>query len=594
MSFFYRLTLAFSVVSLAVSQISDSTFSKLPNALTIPSKFDPIIPAYWTGLPHHRRTPFAISPDGTTAYLAYLTTSYASVVVQPVDPTTFTAKGSSVEIQRAREVSGLVAQNDGFAVLVKVDTDAPGVPFPIATIMRYKGTTKAWERAVNGPSVNAQSGHSSSPDMNGDLVYSDKAGLYAAYFVVAAYSGAANGHYGDSIQYVDDTGALKTMSGASSTFGCSHNTGIAFEAADAAPFASVCAEDHGSIWLNTNTQYMGGVKIANENTTNGVSGEPMGGMGGSYSALSRFIGSDQYIFAWASRGAVNLTPDTWMGDGYVQSSPRWLNHNAAISIMATKSTLAGAQAISQVGASSGDSQVIWVTKSDSVDHQNIHVAAFNDNYALVTYEILDSPDCQPVPLSCTGTFSGTGMQLVDKTGKLIGSPVVAADAYVAGDMVNVGDKLCWPYVQMTWDLSQPKSNGTYTNKISFACMGLQGGSTTPTSNTGSNPNSNSNSNPTTPKPTPSPMPRSNTPAPSVQDTTPKDVDSTQQPAKNTTQHQNDTTKPKDTTPVNSSSNPKSNSQNCEGFKKCTSQTDCGSGYKCLKVRAGRSVCVPAS
>lgn len=90
--------------------------------------------------------------------MAYLDTTYASVVVQPVDPATFAAKGSSVSIKRAREVSGLVAQNDGFAVLVKVDTDASGVPFPIATIMRYKGTTKAWERAVNGPSVNAQSG----------------------------------------------------------------------------------------------------------------------------------------------------------------------------------------------------------------------------------------------------------------------------------------------------------------------------------------------------------------------------------------------------------------------------------------------------
>ena len=61
MSFFYRLTLAVSVVSLAVAQISDSTFNKHPNALKIPSSFDPIIPAYWTGLPHHRRTPFAVS-----------------------------------------------------------------------------------------------------------------------------------------------------------------------------------------------------------------------------------------------------------------------------------------------------------------------------------------------------------------------------------------------------------------------------------------------------------------------------------------------------------------------------------------------------
>jgi len=60
-----------------------------------------------------------------------------------------------------------------------------------------------------------------------------------------AYTGDASGHFGDSIQYVTDTGDIKTISGASSTFGCSHNTGIALEAADAPPFASVCAEDHG-------------------------------------------------------------------------------------------------------------------------------------------------------------------------------------------------------------------------------------------------------------------------------------------------------------------------------------------------------------
>jgi hypothetical protein len=128
------------------------------------------------------------------------------------------------------------------------------------------------------------------PDANGDLVYSSVSGLYAAYFVVtgktvrdlccdptltrsSAYTGDAAGHFGDSIQYVDDTGALQTIS-SSSTFGCSHNTGIGLEAADTPPFASVCAEDHGAIWLNTDTQYMSGVKIANENTTNGVSGEP--------------------------------------------------------------------------------------------------------------------------------------------------------------------------------------------------------------------------------------------------------------------------------------------------------------------------------
>jgi len=65
-----------------------------------------------------------------------------------------------------------------------------------------------------------------------------------------AYTGDAAGHFGDSIQYVDDTGALQETT-SSSTFGCSHNTGIGIEAADTVPFATICAEDQGDIWYVT-------------------------------------------------------------------------------------------------------------------------------------------------------------------------------------------------------------------------------------------------------------------------------------------------------------------------------------------------------
>ena len=284
-----------------------------------------------------------------------------------------------------------------------------------------------------------------------------------------AYTGDATGHFGDSIQYVDDTGALQTIS-SSSTFGCSHNTGIGLEAADAPPFASICAEDHGAIWLNTDTQYMSGVKIANENTTNGVSGEPMGGMSGSYSNLALFPSTSKYIFAWQSRGALDLTLDTWMGAPYTQCSPRWLNHNVAIATMSSKDTLTGAQASSTVGAAEGDSQVNWITESMTEDHQNVHVATINSNLSLVTWETLTTPDCQPVPLGCSGTYAGTSFQLVDSSGAKSGATVTSTSVFVSGDIANVGtDKVCWPYVDMIWDLSQPLSSGPLQTKMSFAC-----------------------------------------------------------------------------------------------------------------------------
>ncbi|KAG8739137.1 hypothetical protein FRC10_006107 [Ceratobasidium sp. 414] len=459
----------------ALAALSASNLKINSDTLTLPASFDPIQAAYWTGLPHHRRTPFAVSPDGKSAYLAFLSAAKDAVYVQPVDPITFTSNGDAVKIANAKEAGGLVAHNDGFALLttlpVPSDTPATSTPpdsHPIATLIRYKNGSQAWSAALNGPGVHADFGLTATPDINGDLAYSPESGMYGAYFVVTAYTGAASGHFGDSVQYVNDAGVLQNIS-QSSAWGCSHNTGIAFEAASAPPFASVCAEDHGAIWLNTDTRSMNGIKIANENATNGVSGEPMGGMSGSYSNLAA-LDSGRYIFAWQSRGAVNLTPDSWMGDGYTQASPRWLNHNVAIATMNSKNQLAGPQAISTVGAASGDDQVTWITKDSGIDHQNVRVAtAGNGQLAVVIWEQITSPNCQPVPLSCSGTFAGTYAQLVDATGtgSAVGTAInLGTDVTVSGDIATIGTSVCWPFVKQTWDLSKPKSTGTSVTKIS--------------------------------------------------------------------------------------------------------------------------------
>lgn len=196
-------------------------------------------------------------------------------------------------------------------------------------------------------------------------------------------------------------------------------------------------------------------------------------MSGSYSNFARFPSSDSYIFAWQSRGALDLTENTWLGDGYTQCSPRWLNHNVAISIMTDKSSLAGEQATSVVGAAEGDTQVNWITYSSTEDHQNVHVEALNSNLSMVTWEILTNPDCQPVPLGCSGTFSGTSFQFVDSAGSKVGSAVNETAVTVSGDLARINGKLCWPFVNQVWDLSAPKSTGMLTTKMSFACAAEQ-------------------------------------------------------------------------------------------------------------------------
>ncbi|KAI1487890.1 hypothetical protein F5X96DRAFT_647874 [Biscogniauxia mediterranea] len=461
--------------------LSDSSLETHVDSLALEFSFKPVKEAYWTGLPHHRRTPFAVSPDGKSAYLAYLDSSETDVHVQQVDPSTFAAVGSTVTVTGGKEAGGLVAHDDGFALLTNEalpsgTTDAPADNTPVPVLYRYTNGEQSWKTFLGGPGVHADFGLAASPDLNGDLVFSEEANLYGAYFVVTDYTGDAAGHYGDSIQYVKPDGTLQTIDGASSSWGCSHNTGIAFEAADAAPFASICAEDQGDIWLNTDTQSMSGIKISNENTTNGASGESLGGMSGSYSGLARLIGQDSYVFTWVSRGAVDLTANEWLGGGNTQASNRTNNRNVAIAQLTNKNTLNGEEATSEVGAADGDLQVNWLTQG-TADCSNAHVAAFNGESVLITWEEIADPFCEYIAMGCRGTFTGSYFQLVTGGAK-VGEPVKSMDTFVAGDMVTMSDgRICWPYVSMDWTLDQavPYGGSTETTtKMSFACMNLDG------------------------------------------------------------------------------------------------------------------------
>ncbi|KAF7164711.1 hypothetical protein CNMCM6106_001123 [Aspergillus hiratsukae] len=482
---FFVLSLLSAALDVAAG-LTASNLQKHVDVLALNFNFNPVKAAYWTNYPHHRRTPFAVSPDGKSAYLAYLDSSETDVHVQQLDPSTFQATGTTVTVAGGKEAGGLVAHNDGFALLTNEampagTANAPPSNTPVPVLYRYTNGKQTWKTWLGGPGVHEADGLSASPDLNGDLAYSESAKMYGAYFVVTDYEGWAKGHFGDSIQYVSENGKLETIAGASSSWGCSHNTGIAFEAADEPPFASICAEDQGAIWLNTKTQGMSntGVKISNENTTNGGSGEPMGGMSGSYSGLARFADTARYIFTWVSRGAIDVTENTWMGAGYTHVNNRTNGRNVAIALFTDKYTKVGAQATSQIGAEDGDSQVTWITNGSN-DCSNAHAATFGADSALITWEEISNPICDYIAMGCRGQFAGSFFQQVDSNGKKVGEPLTSTDTYVAGDMVTMADgRVCWPYVSMKWDLSQPVGFGsasTTTKKMSFACIALDGAS----------------------------------------------------------------------------------------------------------------------
>ena len=64
--------------------------------------------------------------------------------------------------------------------------------------------------------------------------------------------------------------------------------------------------------------------------------------------------------------------------------------------------------------------------------------------------------------------------MVDKFRKKLGEAVTSADTYVVGDIAKVGEGLCWPCVNMKWDLGKEAKRGwgwkQAFSKLLFACI----------------------------------------------------------------------------------------------------------------------------
>ena len=174
------LSVNFILISFTVALVASASNPTLRlktyvDAIDLSFSFNPVIPAYWTGLPHHRRTPFAISPGGTTGYLAYLDASGTGVHVTHIDTATMKHKNQGITVPNVKEAGGLVGRNNGFALLGNEPisssvANAPPGQTPVPAIYRYQNGHQQWKTFVAGPGAHPDDGLSMAPDMNGDLV----------------------------------------------------------------------------------------------------------------------------------------------------------------------------------------------------------------------------------------------------------------------------------------------------------------------------------------------------------------------------------------------------------------------------------------
>ncbi|WLW51320.1 hypothetical protein [Streptomyces sp. YU58] len=385
-------------------------------AVSLPAKF-PYLSAGYNNTREWTRTATAVAPNGT------LRVAWPASDGVHVTPLTAAGKRSAADtvVKGAKEVGGLVAHNDGFALLTRV-ADTNKWKETAAAIVRYTGAKKTWSTKLTGTAS-----HDTAPLLDGQLTWNGT--KYGAYFVVHGAGGFADGHFGDKLSYVSAAG--KKLSGGWS-WGCSHNEGIALHAEQTGAFTSLCFDDWRSgLFVSTGIGAPDNAPVVQrEQCWAGYCGGTFASRTGDLVKSS----TGRYATAFASRGATSAAknPDDTSGRGWTVKS-KTSTHQVAVAFLKNRN--------------SGPGKAIYLTNTKAAEHVNVRLAPYGKDRLLLSWESLKNPKCANG--TCTGTFTGTHLRLIDWNGKFQSADKVVA-ARLTGDIaVQKDGTLTWAYVPVT-------------------------------------------------------------------------------------------------------------------------------------------------
>ncbi|MFK0105983.1 hypothetical protein [Streptomyces sp. NPDC091217] len=385
-------------------------------AVTLSAKY-PYLSAGYNNTREWNRTATAVAPNGT------IQVAWPAADGVHVTPLTTAGKrsGADTVVKGAKEVGGMVAHNDGFALLTRV-ADTNKWKDTAAAIVRYTGGRKTWSTKLTGTAT-----HDTSPTLDGQLTWNGS--KYGAYFVVHGAGGFADGHYGDKLSYISAKG---TKLNGGWSWGCSHNEGIALHAETSGAFTSLCFDDWRSgLFVSTG---IGAPDVApvvqREQCWAGYCGGTFPSRTGDLVKSS----AGRYATAFASRGAASAKKNSADSSGRGWSvTPKTATHQVAIAFLKNRN--------------SGPGKAVYLTSARTVENVDVHVAPYGKDKLLVSWESLKNAKCSAG--TCTGTFTGTHLRLVDWTGKFVGADNVVS-AHLTGDIAVLKDgSLTWAYAPVT-------------------------------------------------------------------------------------------------------------------------------------------------
>jgi hypothetical protein len=109
---------------------------------------------------------------------------------------------------------------------------------------------------------------------------------------------------------------------------------------------------------------------------------------------------------------------------------------------------------------SGPGKAIYLTSAAGTENVNVHIAPYGKDRLLLSWESLKNAKCKVG--TCTGTFSGTHLRLIDWNGKFQSADKVVG-ARISGDIaVSKNGSLTWAYAPVTPSYATPLTGASPT------------------------------------------------------------------------------------------------------------------------------------
>ena len=369
------------------------------------------------------------------------------VHVTPLD-SNLARRADDVVMPTGLEVSGLVAHDDGFALLTRDQNQ--GTPIDqgdgntVAFLVRYENGQERWKFALTGSESldAAETLTVYSPFLEGQLVWNDS--TYGAYFVVRGGDGDPRpGFWRDELVFRDSFGRPAPWTVAD---GCENNGGIRLIADPGK--TNLVSSTWSSLPAMTGLcvqQTPQEVKLtaleADRLVSNQEVGVP-GYSGAKFGSLLKIAGG--YLVYWLSLGATN-------------------DHQGHDIRMARLDT--------SFNVVSGPT---WLTRTPGIEEWNLHVVPYGPDHFLMAYvEIAIAESAAGNYAMYLGSFAGTHLVLLDANGM----PIPDTDDLVQGapttanaePVILPGGDVAWPFVNPAPDFTQvitgPNGPGQTTLRI---------------------------------------------------------------------------------------------------------------------------------